>query len=242
MIHPIRSFAKRLARHWPSAVLSRRRGARFILHPQNWLDNRLLVGAPFEGAQIAAAKAVIAERNIDLVIDVGANIGLYTVLLGAMPQVRSVICFEPVRRNFAQLMGNVFVNNLCEKVDAHRLALGAKNGAAVIHIDPRSTGVSRLELDTAARHQEAFSRQEWIETAVFDDLFRYAGRRAFVKIDVEGGAAAALHGMRNFLSSNDVVLQVELTNTERKDATAILDNAGYSISREIDGDVIFTRR
>lgn len=81
----------------------------------------------------------IAARNIDLVIDIGANIGLYTVLLGQRPQIKTVFAFEPVRRNYAQLLGNVFVNGLANKVDAYRLALGSESGCVTMHIDPNST-------------------------------------------------------------------------------------------------------
>ncbi len=241
MFAPFTSLKKRLARHWPSAVLARRRGARFLLHPQNWIDNRLFVGAPFEGEQLAAAKEAIHARGIDLVVDIGANIGLYTVLLGQMPQIEKVICFEPVRRNFAQLMGNLFVNGLSGKVDAHRLALGAARGSAVIHIDPRSTGVSRLDLNTTERRSDAFAEHEKIEIAVFDDVCDIRGRKAFVKIDVEGGAAAVLAGMQRFLAGNFVVVQVELSDAERVGVTDLLRGQGYELRREIEGDAIFTR-
>ena len=232
---------KRLARQWPSAVLARRRGARFLLHPQNWIDNRTFTGAPFERAQIAAATAAIADRKIDTLIDIGANIGLYTVLLGQLPQIARVIAFEPVRRNYAQLMGNVFVNGLSSKVDAHRLALGSARGAAEIHIDPKSTGVSRLDLATAARRADAFADHETVEIAVFDNVCALQGRSVFVKIDVEGGAVGVLQGMAKFLAANDAVFQIELSNSERDGVGDILERAGYAMVRKIEDDAIFIR-
>jgi FkbM family methyltransferase len=241
LANPLTSLLKRSARIWPSAVLARRRGARFLLHPQNWIDNRIFVGAPFEVEQISAAKHVIETRGIDLVVDIGANIGLYTVLLGVMPQVANVISFEPVRRNFAQLMGNIFVNGLSAKVDAHRLALAEKAGSAVIHIDPRSTGVSRLDLSTAERAPDAFAETEEITITVFDEVCALKGRKAFVKIDVEGGAVGVLSGMRNFLAGNDVVLQVELSDAERAGVLELLAAAGFTLQRQIEQDAIFSR-
>lgn len=241
MSNPLTSLTKRAARLWPWPVLARRRGARFLLNPQNWIDNRLFAGADFEREQITAAKSEIRARNLDLVVDIGANIGLYTALLGKMPQVTSVVALEPVRRNYAQLMGNVFVNGVAGKVDAHRLALGAAPGTATIHIDPRSTGVSRLNLTTTNRASDAFADQETITIAVFDDVCALAGRRAFVKIDVEGGAVGVLNGMRKFLDANDVVLQVELSDGERQGVSALLHHAGFKLAREIEGDAIFIR-
>lgn len=241
MSNPLTSLTKRAARLWPWPVLARRRGARFLLNPQNWIDNRLFAGAEFEHQQIAAAMSEIRARNLDLVVDIGANIGLYTVLLGKMPQIKAVVAFEPVRRNYAQLMGNVFINGIAAKVDAHRLALGASPGTATIHIDPRSTGVSRLDLTTTNRASDAFADQETITIAMFDDLCDFQGRRAFVKIDVEGGAVGVLNGMGKFLGVNDVVLQVELSDSERQGVSELLHLAGFKLSCEIEGDAIFIR-
>lgn len=241
MKNPLTSLTKRLARKWPAAILVRRRGARFLVHPQNWIDNRIVAGAPFEHRQIEAAKAEIAARNIDLVIDIGANIGLYTVLLGLLPQVKTVLAFEPVRRNFAQLMGNVFVNGLSNKVDAYRFALGAEPGSVTMHIDPTSTGVSRVDLSTTHRQSAAFAETETVDLCRFDDVCTLKGRRAFVKVDVEGAAVGVLEGMHAFLRDNDVVVQVELSETERDGVLRVLTDAGLRKLRMIEADAMFAK-
>jgi FkbM family methyltransferase len=241
MKSPLTSLAKRVVRLWPSPVLVRRRGARFLLHPHNWIDNRIIAGAPFEIEQLKYAREAIQKHDIDLVIDIGANIGLYSVLLGLMPQVKTVLAFEPVRRNYAQLMGNVFVNGLTLKVDATRAALGASAGQSVIHIDPRSTGISRISLENTARKADVFQEHEQIEIVTFDSICGLRGRKAFVKIDVEGSAAAVLLGMKTFNIANSVVLQVELSDSERDAVLALLSEQGFTKLREIDADAIFTR-
>ena len=239
--NPLTRLAKRVVRLWPGPVLARRRGARFILHPQNWIDNRLLAGVPFENEQIAAARALIRQHGIDLVIDIGANIGLYCILLGQMPAVKSVLAFEPVRRNYAQLMGNVFVNGLAGKVEAHRLALGARADETVIFVDPTSTGVSRLDLAAAHRDQADFSHQETVRVACFDDVCAFEHRRAFVKIDVEGGAADALKGMEKFLDRNTAVIQVETSDNEEDGVFKFLLAKGFANVRRIGADCYFVR-
>lgn len=221
--------------------MARRRGARFLLHPKNWIDNRLLAGAPFEDEQIAAARALIREHGIDLVIDIGVNIGLYSVLLGQMPEITSVLAFEPVRRNCAQLMGNVFVNGLANKVEAHRLALAAHDAETVIFVDPSSTGVSRLDLSAAHRDHADFSHQETVRVARFDDVCGFENRRAFVKIDVEGGAVDVLVGMEKFLASNTAVIQVETSDNEEDGVFKFLLAKGFANVRRIGADCYFVR-
>ena len=81
----LRSLRKRLYRLRPTPLIAHRLGARWLLDPSNWIDNRILAGAPFEREQLALAKQLIAEHHIRTVIDIGANIGLYSVLLGRLP-------------------------------------------------------------------------------------------------------------------------------------------------------------
>lgn len=235
------SIAKRLTRLRPHPLVVKRRGAYFLLDPRNWIDNRLLAGVAFENTQIANARAMIAGKRIDLVIDIGANIGLYAVLLGLMPEVRDVMAFEPVRCNHAQLMANLFLNRLTAKVTTFRLGLGPCQSEVIIHVDPRSTGVSRIDLGTTSRASEAFTESEPIAIARFDDICPLKNRRAFVKIDVEGGAVGVLQGMAQFLQDNQAVLQIELSDAERDGVTHLLAGAGYTKIRDIDADAIFIR-
>lgn len=239
--NPIASIVKRAARMLSHPVIARRRGVRFLLDPRNWIDNRIYASAGYENRQVEAARAAIGARGIDLVIDIGANIGFYTVMLGVVSGVREVIAFEPVRRNYAQLWGNVFVNGLANKVEAHRLGLGAADGVVEIHIDPTSTGVSRVDLETTARSRTAFKERETVRIARFDDICALVGRNAFVKIDVEGAAAGVIAGMENFLKNNNALLQVELSDAEGRDVTALLLASGYAKVGQIDADALFAK-
>lgn len=228
----------------PFPVLVRRRGAVFLLDPRNWIDTRVVAGAPFEHRQIAAAQKLIETKSIDLFIDIGANFGLYSVLLGRMDEIKQVVAFEPVRRNYAQLLGNIFANSLTAKATVHRVALSRASGQATIHIDPTSTGVSRLDVSTSHRDTGVFAEHETVELARFDDVFASERRSAFVKVDVdvEGEALAVLEGMQRFLATNDVVLQVELSASEDNGVRAFLGGLGFAEIARVEADVVFARK
>lgn len=229
MRNPLDSIAKRLTRLKRFPALGRRDGAPFVLDPRNWIDNRLLSGIRYEDLQLDFARRQITERGLDLVIDIGANFGLYSILLGREQEVAEVIAFEPVRRNYNQLLGNVFANRLDGKVTAHRLGLGDKSAKLTIHIDPTSTGVSRLDLSSTDRDAAVFTESETIEIRTFDAVCAPEGRAAFVKIDVEGHAPAVVAGMAKFLAANRGVLQVEVTPAE----TAVIEALAAHGWREI---------
>ncbi len=174
------SIIRRLTRRRPFPLLVQRRGAKFLLNPRNWIDAQLAAGFPYEDAQIEFARTLVAREQRTLVVDIGANIGVYTVLLGALPGVEKVLAFEPVRRNFNQLLANVFANQLDGKVDAHRIALGDASEEKIIHVDPNHTGISRFGLSAAeGDHHYEFSHEEVVSVRPFDEV---AFLRAVVRL------------------------------------------------------------
>lgn len=60
--------------------------------------------------------------------DVGANVGLYTCLVGNMLESGSVHAFEPHPTNISRLQQNIELNNLAEVAEVHDFALSDSSG------------------------------------------------------------------------------------------------------------------
>jgi len=73
-------------------------------------------------------------RADDLFVDVGANIGAYTILASGIAGARS-ISFEPSASSFTYLERNVRLNDLTTKVILVKAALGAEDGHIFITDD-----------------------------------------------------------------------------------------------------------
>jgi FkbM family methyltransferase len=228
--------SKHINRLRPFPLLARRQEVCFLLDPRNWIDNRLAAGVPYEVDQLARAAKIIADERLDTLIDVGANIGVYTVLLGRLPEIKSVLSFEPIRRNFNQLLGNVFANGLDAKVDAYRVALSDRAGRTTIHVDPTSTGVSRLDLEACDRDLSVYTRKEEIRIASFDELITLENKRIYLKIDVEGHALQALFGMGRLFEANEIFLQIEMNEAREQSVYSRLLAYGMMLSAKIGAD------
>src|SRR4029077_1974122 len=61
-------------------------------------------------------------KSDDVLVDVGANVGMYTVWAAKTRGVR-VFAFEPEAQNFALLNRNIFFNDLGDSVNAYCLAI-----------------------------------------------------------------------------------------------------------------------
>jgi FkbM family methyltransferase len=142
----------------------------------------------------------------ETMIDVGANIGYFTVAaaLAVGPEGR-VVAFEPAAATRHLLEENVRLNGLAN-VTVRDEALAATQSEAALYLGPQQdTGLASLRpLPGSSR---AIVRQ-----APFDDLWPAAHRVALVKIDVEGAELAVLRGMAGLLERDHPDVIVEVTD------------------------------
>jgi FkbM family methyltransferase len=129
------------------------------------------------------------------IVDVGANIGLYSLLLARLVDRNgSVLAFEPEPNLFAILRENC-VSNDATNIVPFQCALGRVNGVALFHRSVFNSGDNRLG------HASLGHNVVEVKVERFDD-FQPDSKPDFVKIDVQGHELAALSGMERALSSN----------------------------------------
>ncbi|SOD02593.1 methyltransferase, FkbM family [bacterium JGI 053] len=156
--------------------------------------------AEYDAFRAAAAPGAVA-------LDVGANVGAYTLLLGrwVRPGGR-VYAFEPAPEAFAGLSAHVGLNGLGDGVTCVRAAAAAQTGTATLAVDGLS-GANRLDASAAG---------ERVETVTLDDFCRREGiRPSFIKVDVEGAELDVLRGARETIRAggDGLALFVEMHPT-----------------------------
>jgi len=238
--NPYFSVAKRLLRLRKKPMLANRLGARWKLYPSDWIDNRMLIGRPFEQAQLQFAQECIAENGLTSFYDCGANIGLYSVLLGVRaPTLTTIHAFEPVPKTWSRLCENLGLNDLLEKTSVHNYGLGTKSETLTIAFDKKSSGTATLDQDEKDNPKRDFADRQQVQIHNFDSQFNMSGTSAFLKLDMEGHEAEALMGMENMLAKNDCFLQIELWEKNREQVKDWLAQRGYSVFHEIHHDIYF---
>jgi FkbM family methyltransferase len=136
------------------------------------------------------------------VLDIGANIGIHTVLFAQLvgPEGR-VIAFEPQRVIHQLLAGNVMINGHMN-VDARRAAAGSAPGKLLV---PRVNYTVEGNYGCVNLGQWDSGEEVAIETV---DGFNLPACH-FMKIDVEGMELSALQGARATILRHRPVLYVE---------------------------------
>jgi len=144
-----------------------------------------------EAADMAFVLHVLSPG--DVFLDVGANVGTYTILASGVAQART-LALEPIPATFERLLRNLRLNDLLSRVDARCLAVGATEGSV------RFTA-GRDTTNRAVTLLPAPSQEPTVEVPLtsLDQHLQDAPTPLVWKVDVEGyepevlrGAAAAL--------------------------------------------------
>jgi FkbM family methyltransferase len=155
-----------------------------------------------------------AVRAGGVFVDVGANVGWFSLLIAAHRPDATVWAIEPMPATAAVLRGNVAAARL-SSIAVHEVALGAEVGAAdlVVTADPAfayrsDVGAGRSPAGRVARSGAGLAT---CPVTTLDRLWAQAGRPQVdaVKVDVEGAEPDVLTGAVEVLRACRPLLVVE---------------------------------
>lgn len=145
----------------------------------------------------------------DVVLDVGANIGYFTLLASSIVGTEGkVYSFEPEPRNFGYLTKNIALNNYSQTM-AWQKAVSNQPGHVKLFLCPYDTGhhtIQQFEGIRSYNPQLAGQKEEFVEVEMvrLDDLFSSKLKPVnIIKMDVEGAELLALEGMEGIIKSNE---------------------------------------
>jgi FkbM family methyltransferase len=153
-------------------------------------------------------------RPGDVFVDVGANIGLHTLLAARAVGARGrVIAFEPNPDVFWRLTWHVEENGL-RQVDAQPLGLSDRNDTLRLRVPPTgNTGAGTLGI-LPGRHRGRIAAEYDVPVRIGDEVLTNAPRAPMlIKVDVEGHEPAVLKGLARTIQRHAPALLLEC-NTE----------------------------
>jgi FkbM family methyltransferase len=143
------------------------------------------------------------------VVDVGANIGLYSCIAAhRMPSGGRVVAFEPVPENLRYLKRNLEGNERTAQVVVEELAVGQTSGEIQIYLAAGSIGTHSPSAKNAFGSTTSITVPE---VSLDDYAQQKLGARSIdlLKVDVEGYEGAVLRGARKTLQQDKPTLLIE---------------------------------
>jgi len=160
------------------------------------LGFRLTGDARMENGSYEKMEVGIVEKclaNVDVFINIGANIGYYCCL--ALARNKPTVAFEPLDANLKLLYKNIAANGWQDQIEIFPLALGNKTG--LMELFGGHTGASLIEgWAGTPEHHHRLVPISTLDTVLGD---RFQGKRCLLLVDIEGAEYAMLQGASRLL-------------------------------------------
>ena len=172
-------------------------------------------------------------READLVLDIGAYTGIFSLLSARVSLKSQVHAFEIVPEVALAAIANVVANNLAERVTVHLCGVGEPSGNVTM-----ATGAGGSALPDFYSAQMNFAGGVRIPVRGLDNLIPILdptreARSVLIKLDTEGGEATILENASNFLTRYKPDMLCEILPGKADVATIerILRGHGYRLYR-----------
>jgi len=171
-------------------------------------DNFIIFKGPVKGDDVLFhVKSIIIQdtyhvkdfvKEDSYVIDVGANIGIFSIFAAQYAKRGKIYAFEPASETFKILKENTAYY---ENIEVFKLSLGNENKKGKIRIFSISKGISTLvDSSLADKFSQNFGEfiEEEVEVVKLDDFLMQnkVPKIDFIKIDVEGYELKVLEGAK----------------------------------------------
>jgi len=158
---------------------------------------------PFESSIIRSL-----APHIDIMFDIGANIGWYSLMIASINKSATVYAFEPIPSTFKRLADNCLLNKALS-VSIHNFGFSSEPGFFPFYLYPEGTGNASTR-NLAGRDDAQVINCELRTLHGFCRDLPPDSSIDFIKCDVEGNELYVFQGSSSVLEKHHPILLIEL--------------------------------
>jgi FkbM family methyltransferase len=141
-----------------------------------------------------------------IILDIGANEGMFSILMSHLFPEARIIAIEPVPRTFFVMLGNI-ARNGCTNIECHSLGIGPPGRSSInlnVNKDGKSGGSSSYDTTNAGHMQVE------VTLISLDEVFEHfkIDRCGLLKVDIEGAEYDALYNTTVLPRVDNMVIEI----------------------------------
>lgn len=209
------------------------RGLQFTLPADNWIT--YYRWKTYNDKEPETLDWLDGLRPDDVLFDVGANIGLYSLYAARRHPSMRIASFEPEYSNLHLLRDNVAENKVAAQVTIYPIALGDENRLSYLHVQDLHPGAAlhtvsgEATLSATRTDQPVLGREGIVQMTIDAFVEQSALRPTCMKVDVDGNEVQVLTGGRRTLADprfRSLLIELPANAEERGRSVALIEAAG----------------
>jgi FkbM family methyltransferase len=161
----------------------------------------------------------------EVVVDIGGNIGTFSVYAASVCKASRVIAFEPFPENYKMLLKNVEQNKL-DMVTCVNEAVAGSRGARTLQLDSADSGSHSLVKGASS------GRTVEVQCCTLDDTFeRFSLKKIdYLKVDCEGSEYEILENAKRLDLIGRISIEADVISNRRpEDLEKLLRKRGFDV-------------
>ena len=175
------------------------------------MDKEIYLFNEYENNQIRYLIENIKRSNFEYFIDVGANSGVYSLIINNKFKNIKIKSFEPIKKSIKKFIINQKLNPKLKNMRIYKFGLSDKNTSLLMKSKVRDKYIQTGGFGVTTKKDRL--KNFHTEKALFrkgDDILRIKYKKVVLKIDTEGHEEFVLKGLQKFLRKNKILLQIEI--------------------------------
>ncbi len=201
---------------------------------------------PVESESIFCSFVKHEYGDIDVdgdVIDIGANIGAFSLYAACRPKTKRVLAFEPMHDTFRRLVGNVTASVAGERISCIHSAVGSRSGFVEMILGANSM----LHRSSDVNERAANPATAIPVVSLASVLDSYDIRNcALIKLDCEGAEYGILENLPPGYFRRIYAIRMEIhprsDGRTPEDLFRFIESQGFSVEKPLHYGVIWFRR
>ena len=212
-------------------------GVHLLLDIRDPLEREIFFKKEYEKLQIKYLLDYIDKNNTEYFIDVGSNIGYYSLVIAKkFPNIK-IFSYEPVKKTFYKFKKNISLNKI-ENIFSFNFGLSDKNKLIKMRsmIKKKVIQSGGFTVHDPLRKLKSNEILQDCNFKIGDDVILLENKNICMKIDVEEHEKQALNGLKKTLLKNKIFLQIEFFPKHKDENFKLLSDHKYNLIREIPGE------
>ena len=205
----------------------------FHIQDMSWITRYRAIS--FEDKEPETIKWIESFDQNQCLLDVGANIGLYTLF--ALINGHEVIAIEPEAHNFCLLNRNIMINNFSDRAISYPVALNDKLIISKLNLASFEYGSALHSFNrTINQYGDQFNpiTKQGVIGITMDELILSLKKEVnHIKIDVDGNEFLVLKGGEKTFRSESlqsVLIELDSTHMEYKNSVELIESYGFRLN------------
>ncbi|MFM7662520.1 MAG: FkbM family methyltransferase [Bacteroidota bacterium] len=167
-------------------------------------------------------------KQSNVILDIGANTGVYSLIAGTLNKNAKIYSFEPVKRTYSLLENNIAINSFNNIFPFAKAVSNVNSILDFYDVDSQSQSSASLNPKMLEKCTNRISYK--VETIALDTSMEFQKLKVdLIKLDVEMHEPEALEGMIQILSRDKPYILVEiLTNDIANKIQTLFSSLDYS--------------